>query len=96
MGEELIEAMRFGIPVATTASALRGMNSTVDFVPACDSVDDRVAAIAHLNDSDDEWRLLSRREQDFARRNFSLEALRETLRVDLALMRPDPASATPH
>jgi O-antigen biosynthesis protein len=85
MKGKVIEAMRFGLPIVTTPIGLQGLNGASGFVPAAEDAGYMAEAVWRLLADDESWRLQSRRQQEFVRAKFSVEALRDVLKADLPL-----------
>ena len=83
--DEVIEAMRFGLPVVTTQAGLRGLNGAAGLVPASNDAAGLADAIAQLLGSDSAWLHQSGCQQEFFRTKFSVRSLQEMLKADLPL-----------
>jgi GT2 family glycosyltransferase/glycosyltransferase involved in cell wall biosynthesis/SAM-dependent methyltransferase len=84
---KVVEAMRFGLPIVTTAVGVQGLAAGRH---AVDVVDDPLAfaeAVVALLRDDVRWRQSSANELAFVRENFSPDAMRRVLGEHIALGR---------
>jgi GT2 family glycosyltransferase/glycosyltransferase involved in cell wall biosynthesis len=88
----VVEAMRFGLPIVATPAALQALNGAAELLPAAGDGSGMVEAVSRLLDDDESWRHQSRRQRDFARTRFTVDALRERLAASLR----SPGAARAH
>lgn len=77
---KVVEALRHGLPLVTTAVGLQGLTDAQDVV-RCDDDPARIAQhIVTLLSDDGEWRSQAERQVRYAEQNFSSAVLRQSLR----------------
>jgi GT2 family glycosyltransferase len=83
MKGKVIEAMRFGIPIVTTTIGAQGLSSAEDFLAVTDDPQTFAQAALKLMADDEKWHDTSARSQEFARKNFSSDAMRRVFAQDV-------------
>ncbi len=80
---KVVEAMRYGVPIVTTAVGLQGLGGLADIVPTVDGAAEFAHEVVRFLKDDSYWHDVSARVQDYARRHFSLSALSEAIASDV-------------
>ena len=80
---KVVESMRYGVPIVTTAVGLQGLSGLSDIVPAVDGAEEFAREVVRLLNDNSYWCDVSVRVQDYARRHFSLSALSEAIASDV-------------
>jgi glycosyltransferase involved in cell wall biosynthesis len=84
MKGKVIEAMRFGLPIVTTSAGAQGLAKAKSFLPVADAPNKFAAEILSLVQDDSRWRDLSEGSLQFARSNFSLDAMERVFSEHMA------------
>jgi glycosyltransferase involved in cell wall biosynthesis len=85
---KVVEALREGLPLVTTAIGAQGIPGLGDIVPVCDSPADMAGALVRLLLDDAAWVAQSRGQVRFAEERFSRAAMRTSF---LAALEEAPA-----
>ena len=83
MKGKVIEAMRFGLPVVTTAAGAQGLEAALGFLAVSDDPADFADQVIGLLQDDPLWLARSEAAQRFARERFSVEALWSIVSADM-------------
>lgn len=84
MKGKVIEAMRFGIPVVTTPVGVQGMAELAEKLPIHSEPALFAGDVLDLLTDDNLWRNQRRVQNEYVRKRFSHEALRDFLMADIA------------
>jgi glycosyltransferase involved in cell wall biosynthesis len=90
MKGKVIESMRFGTPCVTTPVGAQGLSAAGGFLPVCESPQAFADAVVQLLRDDQEWTRISVASQQFARDNFSMDAMWKVIGEDIE---PKPHSS---
>lgn len=85
MKGKVVEAMRFGVPLVTTPVGLQGLRDAEAFMHAAEDPGQFADMLVGLLEDGDAWRLVSKRQLEFAKSRFSVAALREALAEGFSL-----------
>jgi GT2 family glycosyltransferase/ubiquinone/menaquinone biosynthesis C-methylase UbiE len=83
MKGKVVEAMRFGLPVVTSAAGAQGLAAASDFIAVCDDAQTFADEVLRLMEDDAHWARVSNSAQQFARDNFSEDALWRVVAEDV-------------
>jgi len=83
MKGKVIEAMRFGVPIVTTAAGAQGLDAAKSFLGVSDDPDEFANLVFELLSDDGIWLERSAAAQQFARERFSVQALWSVVSADM-------------
>lgn len=80
---KVVEALRFGVPLVTTATGIQGLAGCEDIVEIASTAEELAAAIARLIDDPDLARLRALQGLDFVEREFGYAAAVRRIAIDI-------------
>lgn len=81
---KVVESMRFGLPIITTSVGAQGLAKACEAIVVADEPLAFAEAVIDLLSNDQRWRKLSAAELQFARDNFSVDALTQVFAEHIA------------